>query len=128
MRALQLWEYRVSHGPLLIRSPQVEYGEIGTNVDIVCTVAEFLSFHRFLRGLGILEARIDEMHNMDAILGKELSPISVRIIASMGKDFQLWPQASRSKRAAKKSLKIHSTEPKKAASCLFCRLKDAMKA
>ena len=86
-RTFQLWEYRVSHGSLLIRSPQTEDGGFATNIDIVCTGVEYLALPRFIRGLQLLEARPDEVRDLETVLGKELLPASVRIFASMGQRF-----------------------------------------
>ena len=88
-RTLQLWEYRVSHGSLLIRSPKTESGGLATNIDIVCTGVEYLALPRYLRCISILEARPDEVSELEADLGKELLPVSVRILMSMGKRFRV---------------------------------------
>jgi hypothetical protein len=48
-RSFQLWEYRVSHGMLLVRSPQSPVFNI--NIDIVFAGVEFLSIPRRLVGL-----------------------------------------------------------------------------
>ncbi len=84
-RTFQLWEYRVSHGSLLIRSPQNTDSKI--NVDIICAGVEYLAAPRFLRGLEILEPTLDELQQLEKMLGKQLSASSVRILASSGQRF-----------------------------------------
>ena len=41
-RTFQLWEYRVSHGSLLIRSPKGE--DVAMNIDIICVGVERVRF------------------------------------------------------------------------------------
>jgi hypothetical protein len=79
-RTFQLWEYLVSHGSLLVRSPQAE--GVKTNVDIVCTGVEYIEVPRFLRGLEIKEPRPEELQRLGDVLGKPLLPSSICILAS----------------------------------------------
>src|SRR5207248_2032899 len=74
-------------GSLLIRSPQSQL--VNTNIDIICTGVEFISAPRFLRGLEILEPRADELDRLQGILGKPVSPSSVRILAASGQRFMI---------------------------------------
>ena len=48
-RVFQTWEYRVSHGSLLIRSPKGP--DAVHNIDVVFDGVEYLSLPRFLHGL-----------------------------------------------------------------------------
>ncbi|MEQ8820662.1 MAG: hypothetical protein RLY93_10480 [Sumerlaeia bacterium] len=50
-RTFQLWNYDVSHGHLLIRSPK--RNDDAVNVDVVVFGVQFVSLPRFLRGLRI---------------------------------------------------------------------------
>jgi len=84
-RVFQFWEYRVSHGLLLIRSPQ-SAGE-PTNVDIICAGVEYLAIPRFFRGIEIVGPTPAEIRSLEEILGKEISPEFVHIIASSGQRF-----------------------------------------
>lgn len=45
-RTFQLWEYRVSHGSLLIRSPKTE--DHSTNVDVLCYDVLHVDAPRFI--------------------------------------------------------------------------------
>lgn len=56
-RRFQVWEYRVSHGSLLIRSPKSL--QIGQNIDLVFVGVEYMSVPRLLRGV-VLEHGADE--------------------------------------------------------------------
>lgn len=84
-RMFQLWEYRVSHGSLLIRSPQGP--DSRKNVDILCAGVEYLATPRFLRGLEIVEPTLEELQSLEKKLGKSLSVSTVRIFASSGQRF-----------------------------------------
>ncbi len=84
-RTFQLWEYNVSHGSLLIRSPKGP--DVANNIDIVCSGVEYVGAPRFLRDLQILEPTIDELKLLGNALDKQLNPSSVRIFSSSGKRF-----------------------------------------
>jgi hypothetical protein len=86
-RTFQLWEYRVSHGSLLIRSPQG--ADAKKNVDIVCTGVEYLAAPRFMRGVEVTEPTIEELRHLEQLLGKQLTASSVVILASAGQRFQI---------------------------------------
>lgn len=86
-RTFQLWEYRVNHGSLLIRSPQG--ADAKTNVDIICTGVEYIAAPRFLRGIEIAEPTLDELRKLEQTLGKPLTAASVRILASSGQRFAI---------------------------------------
>jgi hypothetical protein len=77
----------VSHGSLLIRSPQAE--NLDTNIDIICTGVEYIEAPRFLRGLEIRWARPDEIQRLGDLLGKPLLPSSACILASGGRKFAI---------------------------------------
>jgi len=81
-RTFQLWEYRVSHGSLLIRSPGNP--DAKTNVDFVCIGVEYLAVPRFLHGVDVTKPTLEEMHQLEQTLGKQLTASSVVILASSG--------------------------------------------
>ncbi|POZ50297.1 hypothetical protein [Methylovulum psychrotolerans] len=56
-RTFQLWEYHVSHGSLLIRSPKSL--DEATNIDIICSGVDYLSAPRFIYNLEITEPIVD---------------------------------------------------------------------
>lgn len=61
-RTFQLWEYFVSHGSLLIRSPKQD--GLQTNIDIICRGVEYLSSPRFLRGIEVYDMTIKGPHEL----------------------------------------------------------------
>jgi hypothetical protein len=84
-RTFQLWEYKVSHGCLLIRSPRSTAEE--KNVDIVFVGVEYLAVPRFMRGIQLSVATSDELEYLGRMLGKAVSRESVWILASEGQRF-----------------------------------------
>lgn len=84
-RTFQLWEYRVSHGSLLIRSPKGVEGV--KNVDIACTGVEYVAVPRFMRGLEIEEPTLAELSQLERIVARRLSASSVVVLASSGQRF-----------------------------------------
>lgn len=71
-REFQLWEYHVSHGSLLIRSPAGPGTE--TSIDIICVGVEYLGAPRHLGEITISEATPAEIKKLEEILGKTLLP------------------------------------------------------
>lgn len=92
-RTFQVWEYQISHGQLLIRSPKAPATktspELRTNVDLVCLGVEYMAMPRALRGLELLAPSSDEIHHLEALLGKAIEPDNVKILASEGKRFPI---------------------------------------
>lgn len=86
-RTFQLWEYRVSHGSLLIRSPQGP--DTKKNIDIICTGVEYMAAPRVLRGMEIEEPTLDELRKLEQTLGRPVTAATVRILASSGQRFQI---------------------------------------
>jgi hypothetical protein len=74
-REFQLWEYRVSHGSLLIRSPAGPGFE--TSIDIICVGVEYLAAPRHLGEITVSEATGAEIERSEEILGKKLLPSRV---------------------------------------------------
>jgi hypothetical protein len=54
-RRFKVWEFRVSHGSLLIRSPKG--GELARNVDIVFVGVDYLALPRVLDGVTVEHGR-----------------------------------------------------------------------
>lgn len=86
-RTFQLWEYRVSHGSLLIRSP-IGPG-VTTNIDIICVGVEYLAVPRFLRNMQIVEPTADELCVLEEILAKPLMLTATRIFTVSDKRFPI---------------------------------------
>jgi hypothetical protein len=71
-RKFQLWEYHVSHGSLLIRSPAEPGAE--TSVDIVCVGVEYLAAPRHLGEITVCPPTEAEVERLENVLQKKLSP------------------------------------------------------
>ena len=81
-RRFQLWEYRVSHGSLLIRSPKGPDAE--TNIDLVFSGVEFVGCPRMLRGLELVEVTPDDVQRVGAEFGPVVAPDQVFVLRSAG--------------------------------------------
>jgi hypothetical protein len=86
-RAFQLWEYKVSHGSLLIRSPQAP--GVSTNIDLICVGVEYLAAPRHIKGLDLVEASAEEISQLSELLGKPIAASRVRMILSRGHRFPI---------------------------------------
>ncbi|WP_136518138.1 hypothetical protein [Cellulomonas telluris] len=83
-RVFQLWEYRVSHGALLVRSPRGP--DRTTNVDLLFAGVELISCPRLLRGLVVEQAGPDDVRAARAALGQEIdAPLEVFVLVSEGR-------------------------------------------
>jgi hypothetical protein len=69
-RQFQLWEYHVSHGFLLIRSPAGP--GVVQSIDIVFAGVEYLAAPRHLGEIVVSEATADEIYRLEEILQKKL--------------------------------------------------------
>lgn len=81
-REFQLWEYRVSHGSLLIRSPKGPGRS--KNIDLEFVGVVYLSAPRFLRGIRLERARGRDRRNVRRALG-DRSIDDVFVLVSNGR-------------------------------------------
>jgi hypothetical protein len=81
-RRFQLWEYRVSHGHLLIRSPKGPDAEM--NVDFVFSGVEYIACQRMLRGLAFVEVIADDVRRVSEAFGPVVAPDQVFVLLSAG--------------------------------------------
>ncbi len=92
-RAFQLWEYQVSHGQLLIRSPKTPAigtsPEQFTNIDLVYLGVEYIAAPRHLQGLELGAPTSDEIQHIETILGRTITPNNIMILVSGGKRFSI---------------------------------------
>ena len=58
-RRFQVWDYRVGHGSLLIRSPQGP--DIGDNVDLIFVGVEYLAVPHHMPGLVVKEGTATDL-------------------------------------------------------------------
>ena len=61
-RQFQLWEYQVSHGFLLIRSPAGP--DAAKSIDIIFVGVEYLAAPRHLGEIAVSDATVDEVHRL----------------------------------------------------------------
>jgi hypothetical protein len=90
-RDFKVWEYQISHGQLLIRSPKAPATDVSperrTNIDLVFLGVEYMSLPRVFRGLTLDRATAEELQLLEATLGKAPEPDCVRMLVSSGKRF-----------------------------------------
>jgi hypothetical protein len=90
-RVFKVWEYQVSHGQLLIRSPKAPATSTAperlTNVDLVCSGVEYMSLPRVLHGVELAQPSREEVEQLGSLLGRQIEAGSIRILASGGKRF-----------------------------------------
>jgi hypothetical protein len=76
-RQFQLWEYHVSHGSLLIRSPAAP--ALARSIDLIFVGVEYLNAPRHLGEIAVSEATADEIQRLQEILQKRV--VSSRVWA-----------------------------------------------
>lgn len=90
-RTFKVWDYQVSHGQLLVRSPKApatgNAPDYATNVDIVCVGVEYLALPRALHGLCIEPATTAEVRSLAYLVGREVNPEHLRMLISQGRRF-----------------------------------------
>lgn len=86
-RHFQLWEYKVSHGSLLVRSPRKP--SIATNIDIIFAGVEFIGVPRHLKGVDFAKGSSNDVQLVEQLLGRDISPDQVFVLISEGKRFPI---------------------------------------
>ena len=81
-RDFQLWDYRVSHGQLLIRSPKSPAEN--TNVDIVFVGVDYIDSPRHLSGLRLEEPTDSEVAVVSERLGRTVDRKAIFILVAQG--------------------------------------------
>lgn len=66
-RRFQVWEYRVSHGSLLVRSPKGPQAE--KNVDLVFVGVDYMALPRVLRGVALDHGTDEDRSSVVAAIG-----------------------------------------------------------
>ena len=82
-RDFQLWEYRVSHGSLLVRSPKA--GSYKTNLDLVFSGVEYVASPRHLISLEIDEPTPDEVRHVRECIASNVHLEYVTILVAEGR-------------------------------------------
>ena len=92
-RLFKIWEYQISHGQLLIRSPQVPASGTSpgllTNVDLVCMGVDYMAVPRVLHGIDLVAPTPDEIQHLELLLGVTIAPEHIKIVASSGQRFPI---------------------------------------
>ena len=84
-RSFQFWQYRVSHGELLVRSPR---GGTNThNVDLRFVGVDYVDVARTMLGLHIEDPTAEDHERAEERLAKKLSLASVFVLVSQGRRF-----------------------------------------
>lgn len=81
-RRFQLWEYRVGHGALLIRSPRGP--NVETNIDLVFSGVEYVACPRMLRGVELVSATDEDAQRVSDAFGTVVAPDRVFVLLSAG--------------------------------------------
>ncbi len=79
-RRFQLWEFRVSHGCALVRSPRGP--DIDNNIDILLFGVEYLSLPTLMRGLVVEKGTAEEQQRLSDLLAMPLEHEKVWALTS----------------------------------------------
>lgn len=77
-RTFQLWDYKISHGFLLVRSPKDATHSL--NIDLVFMEVEYIHCPRFLKGIQVLPPSEQEVVGIGYDLGKSVEAKNVHIL------------------------------------------------
>ncbi|HET6323164.1 MAG TPA: hypothetical protein VFG04_00585 [Planctomycetaceae bacterium] len=82
-RDFQVWEYQVSHGNLLIRSPKGAAGTLpDTNLDLLFVGVDYMAVPRHLHGVELLAPSPDEVRRVETVIGKPTPMNHIMILVS----------------------------------------------
>lgn len=84
-RKFQLWQFLVSHGALLVRSPKDAAHP--RNADLMFFGVEYMELPRFLPDLEVDEPSDEDMARAEERLGKSAEPQSVIVVRSQGRRY-----------------------------------------
>jgi hypothetical protein len=87
-RTFKVWEYQVSHGQLLIRSPKSPATggepERVTNLDVICVGVKYMAVPRAMKGLELADATDEELSGLASVLGRPVKADEVSVLISQG--------------------------------------------
>jgi hypothetical protein len=84
-RRFQLWQYRVSHGELLVRSPKDAAHP--RNADLMFAGVEYVDLPRFLPDLEVDEPEDEDLSRAQERLGKPVERQTVVVLKSQGRHY-----------------------------------------
>jgi len=82
-RQYRLWEFRVSHNQLLLRSPMRE-GE-HRNHDLIFVGVDYLAMPTTLTGIEVHRAEDDDVRELESKLGRAVAPTNAYALVSGGR-------------------------------------------
>lgn len=88
-RTFEIWEFKVSLGSLLIRSPKGESRSHPQNIDLIYMGVDYMCLPKVLHGLEIVEANSEEVSRLEEIFVNAARPDYVHVLASNGHRFQI---------------------------------------
>src|SRR6266481_9193362 len=92
-RAFQVWEYQVSHGHLLIRSPRspgtLDEPKQTTNVDLHFWGVDYFELPGILSGIEIVMPTREEVERLGVVVEKQLQPVKVVVWPGKGSAIEL---------------------------------------
>lgn len=81
-RKFQIWEYKVSHQQLLIRSPKSE--SHATNLDLIFVGVDYMALPTSMNGISIVPANEEELQFASTIAGQ---PFQVIVLETGGRRY-----------------------------------------
>ncbi len=84
-RIFQFWEYHVSHGSALLRSPHT--GDLVSNVDVLLFNVQYLSLPRHLGSIRIEKASSDEIASLERRLARPFGRNEAWVVVSSEQRF-----------------------------------------
>lgn len=84
-RKFQFWQYRVSHGELLVRSPKDAAHP--RNVDLMFAGVEYVDLPRCLPDLEVDEPSDDDLARAQERLGESVASRNVVVLKSQGRHY-----------------------------------------
>ena len=82
-RSFQPWEYRVSHGQLLVRSPR--QSGLTQNVDLIFAGVEYVDLPRHLLDLELSDATAEDVAHAAERLGRAVDGRKVTVLTCQGR-------------------------------------------
>lgn len=96
-RPFQLWEYRVSHGSMLVRSPR--RADESTNIDIMFAGVEYVDLPRHLPELEMDTPKAEDVAFASERLGRGVSEDRVFVLKSQGHRYVVVAAAAKVERS-----------------------------
>jgi hypothetical protein len=86
-RIFQVWEYSVSHGSLLIRSPKGN--DHHNTIDLLFSAVRYMALPYLLKGIELVEATSSEIEQLSLLLETPIKSGQLQIVLSNGNRFPI---------------------------------------